>query len=290
MKKILCSLIIVLLTSVCFIGLSKAQIPVGVKVGDEFVYEIAGFLIPLAGNLPEDHHNSELWSDFGTIFLLDLNQMDFMRVKITDIYWDQSHQSVKSVGLSLNHHFRNGTEIETEWLNYFRIDYGNCLVFPANLTSGSRLYPSAEFVVSTEIRQYLNSERETNHAYLTQDYIAWDNNLQKNYVAGVYYSDIYFDKNTGVLVAGTFGLKRYVGPDSTVISYECKETYSLKQSSLWTVSDYSAPTPSNLGTNSLMDYSYAIIAVLAVSVVVGIGLVIRKRKHQRLPLPPPPPQ
>jgi hypothetical protein len=218
-KKLAAStLFVLLLICASLVGSAFAQtsVVVGVSQGDSFKYDI-----------------TYLWSstnhaDVVPYSLILNNQTDYFQVKV-------DAEVGNALRLSTILRLLNGTEIPGSDI----AEVGNTTslrslyFYAANITSGDYLFPLATDlpfkINSTIFRTYANNEfRPTNHIEVNRTDLT-----DKIYSS----MDLYFDKQTGVVVEATL---KEVYTDLPRETYITKIT--LTESSLWVISD--VPTTS----------------------------------------------
>ena len=172
--------------------------------------------------------------------------------------------------------FLNGTETTNTELTDVAIGAGgSILVYATNLAAGMQLYPSSTSITDrideTITRSYPQGARETNH-------IEENKTNVENQVYS--YINLYFDKQTGVMVE-VYTEDVYTSmPDQ-----KFSRTAKIKESSLWTVSgsssngnsDGTTPPP----TQWPMEIIYVITIVVVAVVVAASILLVRKRKAKK---------
>jgi hypothetical protein len=209
-------LLVVLFLTTSIANLAQALVP-GVTQGNEFTYDIMG-----------------LWSSPSTnveipAYLLEFNKTDYYKVIATEV-------SGADVSVHTVWRFANGTEIEGDSeINLETGIYtgGFWAIFAADLGANDRVRPQGydqSTVNETITRDYLGGERETNHLMLTlQQYDSSDPTHTSLYTEK---SDIYFDKQTGMLVElrdDDF----YSNPSRTVTII-----WKIRDSNVWNVPEF----------------------------------------------------
>ncbi len=206
--------LMLILASVVGSAFAQTSVSVGVSQGDSFKYDLK--YLWSSTNLADVVPSS--WAS--------MNQTDYFQINV-DVAADTS------LRLSTVWRFVNGTEappgVEIQEVGSNNAT-GFIYIYAANLNAGSHLFPLATdlpFIINnTMFRTYTNNEfRATNHIEVNRTDLS-------NRVYS--YMDLYFDKNTGVLVEATL---------KEVYSDQPRQTYTteitLKESSLWNIS----PTP-----------------------------------------------
>ncbi len=230
-------LLFLLCSTIMGITLAQAQTVVGVKQGDVFEYSMRSFWTCTFMDTPPAD-------------LVELNQTEWIRVTVTEVSGSQ-------IKIQLTTHYRNGTEINSDEICDIETgeQSGGPPLIGANLGESDLIYPSAAepwFVHYTIIRDYVNSQRETN--YLKLEDIG--NSPEVGEFSRIY--EYYFDKSTGALVEYSFEFS-YTGLTSIVRS-------KLITSNVWVVPEF----PS--------------LIILPVFMMITLfAVAIKKRLFHRLP-------
>ena len=204
-----------LLLFLCFtmmgIKLVQAQVTVGVSPGDMFEYNMYSVWSSDFSNTPPAE-------------LVELNRTEWVRVTVTEI-------SGSKINVHVTTHYRNGTEAEVD--GFSDIDTGETTpsevppFISANLDSFDAINPSAPdpyYVNATLVRDYANSQRETNLLRFEETSVSSEvGEYTRN-------SDYYFDKNTGVLVEYLFEFS-YTGLSSM-------RYVKLVSSNVWVIPEF----------------------------------------------------
>jgi hypothetical protein len=209
-----------LLVILCFtiVGTNSARALVpGVTQGNEFTYDIMGlWSSPSIGvAIPE--------------YLLQLNMTDYFKVTITGV-------SGANVSVRTMWRFTNDTEIEGDSeINLETGIYtgGFWAIFAANFNANDRVHPQGYDQITvneTVTRDYLNGKRETNHLMLNSQ--QYDTNDPTSSTFYTQKSDIYFDKQTGMLVELRDD-SMYSNPSMTVTI-----VWKIRDSNLWVVPEF----------------------------------------------------
>jgi hypothetical protein len=210
-------IVVIVLALIVFLGTQASQgVVPGVKVGDEFVYDIKGFW-------NSTDPNATL-SDY----FVQLNMTDWYKITVTDV--DGSN-----VSISTTWRFTNGTELTGT--NSVDVDTG--VVYPsgafwaiyaANLKENDRARPtgaSPAIVNETATRDYASGARETNFVSLTQQlYDADDPTGTRTWTEIM---NTKFDKQTGILVEFR-DISLFTNPSVTT-----NIAWTLKESNVWDV-------------------------------------------------------
>jgi hypothetical protein len=166
---------------------APAPVEVGVNVGDTFTYKIKG----TAEFATPDTENTPGFSVY--------NETDYYKIIITDVNDTQ-------VSMDTTWRFINGTEINLKQT----LDVGNgnktdstgyWALYPANLEPNSLLRPRGydnTHVNKTETKFYTSGPRETNFWFINNEF--YDTNDPTRSTLMYDYRNIYFDKETGMLV------------------------------------------------------------------------------------------
>jgi len=230
-------LLFLLCSTIMGITLAQAQTVVGVKQGDVFEYSMRSFWTCTFMDTPPAD-------------LVELNQTEWIRVTVTEVSGSQ-------IKIQLTTHYRNGTEVNSDEICDIETgeQSGGPPLIGANLGESDLIYPSAAepwFVHYTIIRDYVNSQRETN--YLKLEDIG--NSPEVGEFSRIY--EYYFDKSTGALVEYSFEFS-YTGLTSIVRS-------KLITSNVWVVPEF----PS--------------LIILPVFMMITLfAVAIKKRLFHRLP-------
>ena len=188
----------------------------GVKVGDEFVYDIKGFWSSTDPNATM------------TDYYVQLNMTDWYKITVTDV--DGSKVSINTTW-----RFTNGTELTGT--NSVDVDTGTVYpstafwaIYAANLKENDRARPtgaSPAIVNETTTRDYASGARETNFVSLTQQlYDADDPTGTRTWTEIM---NIKFDKQTGILVEFR-DISLITNPSITT-----NIAWTLKESNVWDV-------------------------------------------------------
>ena len=195
-------------------GGSSTSALVGVRKGDEFIYDIKGY--------SSSGDSSAMSEEF-----LELNMTDWYKVTVTDV-------SGSDVSLDITWRYMNGTEISsTSSINvetgiYYPTN-GFYPLYAANLKANDFIRPHGpdrSTINATSTRQYASGARETNRrslvieSYDSQDPTrTWTEN-----------QNIQFDRQTGMLVE-LRDVNVYTNPEITLTV-----VWTLKETNRWTVS------------------------------------------------------
>jgi hypothetical protein len=235
---------------------SRAQtteIPVGVKVGDEFVFASQMSLSPgvSLNNLSSDESN----------FYLEYSNLDWIKLRINYI-----SENNGSISYEMLYHFANGTETTNGYFigsSYLDVAGADPFFYHSGLSNGE-LYPFAQVndynhyrSCQTTSKTYAESPRETNSI---------------SYTSSVSRGGFHVDVQTGALVDFNVSMNRQLlgkqlvgiaNPDITekvIVNWDLE----LIESSLWVVSANITPSP------SVPEYSTSVIVPLFMGSLVGI--------------------
>ena len=188
----------------------------GVKVGDEFVYDIKGFW-------SSDDPNASI-----TYYFIQLNMTESYKITVTDV-------NGSKVTISTTWSFTNGTEFTGT--NTVNVDTGAVYpsdafwaIYAANLKENDRARPSGgnqATINETTTRDYASGMRETNLVSLTEQYT--DANDPTGTRTWTEIMNTKFDKQTGVLVEFR-DISLYTNPSITT-----NIAWTLKESNVWDV-------------------------------------------------------
>jgi hypothetical protein len=226
-----------------------STVTVGVSTGEFFKYNLTYFWA------------SSNQADSVPASLLQKNATDFFQIDVLSV-------GGRSVGLQETWSFLDGTRtIQTiiEAVGNATSD-SFIFVYSANINVGNPLFPAESDlpyrVNQTVSRSYNGVARETNHVAITRT------DVQNETFTSI---DIYFDKQTGVLVEGTLIDIYSATPNQTFTTH-----IALKESSVWEVSSLS-PTPTSTSstgtqppTNTDTGSTHLIILLIAIVTVVGV--------------------
>jgi hypothetical protein len=177
--------------------------------------------------------------------------------------------------------FLNGTEIsETEIAEVATGLGGSILVYAANLSAGEQLYSRSiditDKIDETLTLSYSQGSRETNHVEVTKTDVE---NEALNYL------DLYFDKQTGIMV-DVYTSVIYTNLPNQTFARMAK----IKESSLWNASGFSLDRNSDgykqpPTQSPPMEFVYVIIIAVVIVVVAASLLLLRKRKTKKRHFP-----
>jgi hypothetical protein len=162
-----------------------SPVTTGLNIGDVFIYQMVGFAdSPIGLSTPES--------------FVDINNTKHYRVEITDI-------DIPIVSYTVSWEFNNGTtysddgmiNLETgSYLGYYWNIYASDLSVGSLCRIGNEDEPT---INSTQVKTYPDGDREVN--FLSISYTAYDID-DSTYTNFCYVFDyVYFDKQTGIMVA-----------------------------------------------------------------------------------------
>jgi hypothetical protein len=197
----------------CFaaVGNASAQTSlVGVSPGNTFKYNLTFYW------------NSTNPADVVPAYLVEQNQTDYLQLTVETT--TGTTVVTQAVWQLLNGTASNSTDVAEVSSGAT----GSIYVYAANLTAGGLLFPLSEEmpyrINDTSFRSYPSGFRETNH-------IAVNNT---NIEGEVYsYMDLYFDKQTGIVVEYTLTGVSSSTPNQTVVQH-----FVLKDSNAWVVPEF----------------------------------------------------
>jgi hypothetical protein len=211
--------VVIVLALVVFLVIqpSQGRAP-GVKVGDEFIYDITGTYSPDSANasVPENFYQ--------------LNMTEWYKITVTNVNTSQ-------VAVDTVWHFTNGTELNQA--STVNIETGTTYpsngfwaIFAANLKENDVLRPSGmeqNTINETKTTDYgAGVARETNVVTQVRQYTDQDDPTGSTTMNEIV--TIQFDKQTGMLVR-LADVSIYNNPQITL-----NISWKLKESNVWTVS------------------------------------------------------
>jgi hypothetical protein len=213
---ILVIVIVVLAVIIFFAGSQSNQDATpGVKVGDEFVYDIRGFWSATdpSTQMPEA--------------FAQLNMTELYKITITEV-------SGPEVSINAIWRFTNGTEYKGAGTvnvatGIYNPTEGFWAIYGANFKANDRirpLGPDRAYVNETITTNYASGTRETNRVSLVRQYVDANDTTS----TWTEYININFDRRTGMLV-DLLDRSVYSNPQQTLTI-----TWKLKESNVWTVS------------------------------------------------------
>ncbi len=208
-------IVIIILGLIIFLGLQTG--PVGVKEGDEFVYDIKGVW---SSNDP----NATVPEAFP-----QLNMTEWYKVTVTGV-------SDSEVSINTTWRFTNGTEltgpgtVDVRTGIYYPTE-GFWAIYAANLRENDRLRPigpDRSTINGTATRDYgVGGVRETNRVSLVLQYYDADDPTYSTTLTE--YMNVHFDRQTGMLVE-LQDMSVYTNPQLTL-----QVIWKIKYSNVWTV-------------------------------------------------------
>jgi len=212
-RQVVFSTFLILLIAFIVAESASAQtqtVSVGVSAGNVFTYDYVFY-----------------WSSTNPLdvvppYLVAQNQTDYFQLTMETV--TSTTVVMQTLLQFLNRTAFNNTEVA-------EVSSGitGCLyVYAANLTGGGLLFPSAEDIPlrinSTEYRSYLSGFRETNH-------ISVNTTNLDDYVYS--YMDLYFDRQTGIMVEYTLTEVKTATPNQKITQHMV-----LKESNAWVVPEF----------------------------------------------------
>ncbi|MFW9831502.1 MAG: hypothetical protein ACFFD8_06980 [Candidatus Thorarchaeota archaeon] len=206
------SILAIILALVIFSGSPFSQdVTPGVKVGDEFIYDITS-------SWNSDDPNATLVD-----YYVELNMTEWYKITVTDV--NGTKVSIKTIW-----RFANETEIESN----SNIDVKTGILYPSNsfwaiyasnLEKNDLIRPSGltrAVVNETETKDFVSGIREINVVSLTEQYYDADDPTYST--TWTDYMNTKFDKETGILVE-FHDISIYTNPGQIMtISWILKET------------------------------------------------------------------
>jgi hypothetical protein len=193
---------------------SAKAVTVGVHVGDTFTYKLTGVsVLGSADAVTPD-------------YLSQYNNTDYYQVTITGI-------NGSTVSFNTDWQFTNGTSVQTpEWVDLATgADSGDFwAIYASNLNVNNLLRPKGFdgiIVNKTDTQTYTSGTRQRNFWFL--DNVFTDVNDPTGNTQQYNYIEVYFDKQTGMLVDLT-NLQEYNNPNYNIII-----TWQLTNSTVWGV-------------------------------------------------------
>lgn len=217
-RIILITILLVIIIAVAFIiFLVLNASPAGVRVGDEFVYDIKGYGV---ANDP----NATIPEAFS-----QLNMTEYYKVIVTDV-------SGPEVSINTTWLFTNGTElkgtgtVDVETGMYYPTG-GFYAVYAANLRENDRLRPigpDRATINATANRNYAGGVRETNRVSLVLQYYDSEDPTYTRTLTE--YMNVHFDRQTGMLVE-LRDMSVYTNPYLTLTV-----VWTIKETNVWAIS------------------------------------------------------
>jgi hypothetical protein len=241
-----------LLSAMIVTAAAAQQRTVGVTEGDWFTYEVNASWNsndPDATYPPVDYENWEI-----------TNHTEWAKMEITGV-------SGTNVSVQYLTHFENGTEkIEDGYIDVATGDEANAAltIISASLDVNDNLYTSGDYsmwmINETITRTYQDGVRNTNHINMTFDF-SWTVNETEYYVFQSV--NLYWDKETGVLVEDSFELYNQTGEYLTTWSAGSRIT----DSTVWVIPEFPAGS-----------------SMLAISVILTVTIIaIEQRLTKKQP-------
>ena len=215
---------------------AQTQALPGVSVGDTFTYDST------------NSWNSTNPVDVVPAYLIAQNQ-SVLQITVQQV-------TSSTVALERVWTYKNGTQQNSTEIDEVNSGLtGTILLYATNLTAGGLLFPGATdlpYVInSTAFRSYSGSFREINHIEVNNTGIEGE---------AYSYLNLYFDKQTGVLVEYYLTTVYTATPNQTITQH-----LLIKDSSAWTIPEF----PSTLILPLIMAAS-------------ALALILYKKKHTRI--------
>jgi hypothetical protein len=251
-KVVLLHFISAFLLSTMVVTAAAQERTVGVAEGDWFNYEVDS---SWNSNDPDVLSPPPVYGDWETI-----NATEWVKMKITGV-------SGTNVSVQYLSHYENGTEeIEDGYIDVDTGDEVNAIftVISANLGVNDNLYTSGDYspwaINETITRTYPDGVRNTNHVNMTYEFSWTINETEHYFLQSV---NLYWDKETGVLVEDSFEFYNQTGEYLTTWSAGSKIT----DSSVWVIPEFPA---------------YSSIVVISIILTVSI-IAIEQRLTKKQP-------
>jgi hypothetical protein len=249
-KVAISAIVIIALFFFASVEISHAQgITIGVSKGDTFTYKLVGF-----GRLA-------------------YNESEWIRFTVTDI-------SGSTISLTHVLHLKDGSETTSETsinIQNGRFSGGEWIppiVLPADLQANDNFYVCGYIsqtplsVLETTLSTYSQGQRETNHATNESEYK----------------SEIYFDKQTGVLLEysnlnpedGEIWKLNYTNS----FPFNPIETFSPKSSNTPSP-NFTSSSPSNLSPSPSIPEFPSIIILVGITLLILVGVMIFRKKQTK---------
>ncbi|MCL2287952.1 MAG: hypothetical protein FWC33_02050 [Candidatus Bathyarchaeota archaeon] len=245
---------ILCIIALMFAGFSQAQpITSGVKGGQVFFYYVSSY-----------------WSspdNFSSISpdLIVVNQTECIEIRIGAI----NATSVETLSM---YYYNDGTvDFERGGIDlYTGIGSGFVGVIGANLKVGDRIHPNGEdtlTILDTTARTYESGARATNYIRIVDD------NQTGGYKAT---RDLYFDKETGILVEQVDQVVTTVYPITTTrLTWKIASVSGVDS---WFISGFTFPTPISKSDSGRTTTFYLLIVVPLSLIIAGSAIIVYKKK------------
>jgi hypothetical protein len=252
-SAILCVILLV------FAGFSQAQpIASGVKGGMSFFYYISSYW-----------SSSDTYASIPVNFLV-INQTAFVEIRIGVV-------NATDVETNTMCYYNDG-EVDFEKGNinlYTGVSSGFAGIIGANLNVGDRIHPDGGdtlTILDTTTRNYESGARVTNHVRIV------DNNPEEGYRGT---RDLYFDKETGVLVEQVDQVETTVAPITvTRLTWKIASVSSVAG---WKMAEISFPVASSTSnpTSGIFTRFHLLLIVLFLLILAGIAIMVYKKKNSK---------
>jgi len=251
-KVVLLNFVLAFLLSTMVVTAAAQERTVGVAEGDWFNYGVDG---SWNSTDPNVFSPPSAYGDWETI-----NETEWVKMTITGV-------SGTNVSVHYLTHYKNGTEEIGD--GYIDVDTGDeanatLTIIAANLGVNDNLYTSGDYstwaINETITRTYPDGVRNTNHINMTYE-LSWTVNETECYFSQSV--NLYWDKETGVLVEDSFELYNQTGEYLTTWSVGSRIT----DSSVWTIPEFPA---------------YSSILILSIILTVSV-IAIEQRLTKKQP-------
>lgn len=210
-------IIVIVMALIIYLGTQASQGVVGVKAGDEFIYDIMGFW-------DSDDPNATLFE-----YYAQLNMTDWYKITVTEV--NGSKVSISTTWRFTNETEFNGTStVNVETGIVYPTD-AFWAIYPSNLKKDDLIRPlgaGQATINETTNRDYAGSPREINRVSLVLQYYDADDPTYST--TWTEYMNTHFDRKTGMLVEFS-DRSIYTNPELTVTL-----EWKLVESNVWTVS------------------------------------------------------
>lgn len=227
-KLVLLNFISAFLLSAMVVTAAAQERTVGVAEGDWFNY---GVEVNWNSTDPDAISPPSAYGDWEI-----MNGTEWVKMTVTGV-------SGTNVSLQYVSHYKNGTEeIEDGYIDVDTGDEANAslTIISANLGVNDNLYTSGDYstwaINETITRTYPDGVRNTNHINMTYEY-SWTINETEYYFSQS--MNLYWDKETGILVEDSFELYNQTGEYLTTWSVGSRIT----DSSVWIIPEFPAGSP-----------------------------------------------
>ncbi len=248
-SAILCVMLLV------FAGFGQAQpISSGVRGGMSFFYYVTSYWT-----------SADTYASIPLDFIV-VNQTSCIEIKIGAV----NTTSVETV--TICYYIDGATDFERGSTNlYTGVGSGFVGIIGANLKEGDRVHPDGEDtlkILDTTLRNYDSGIRATNHVRII------DNNPTDGYKAT---RDLYFDKETGILVEQVDQVETTVDPIAvTRLTWKIASVFGVAG---WEMPEVTLPvaSPTSKPDSGMSAKSYLLIIVILL-IIAGLVMVVYKKK------------